>query len=55
MGAPTGLSSWDISFTHPGSGGPNYGPIPNVGTIWVRVRQTGGARTCATYTLNLGN
>jgi hypothetical protein len=52
----TGLLSWDVF----GGGDPTnksstYSATPSVGTVYVRIRQIGGARTCAQYTLSISN
>jgi hypothetical protein len=55
-GSPTGLLTWDIQGGgDPGAGTQPYSPTPSVGTVFVRVYQTGGARTCALYTLTATN
>jgi hypothetical protein len=56
-----GVVQWETTGggNPPGSsdkdGKNNYSPTPNVGTLWVRVYQVGGARTCAPYTLTFSN
>jgi hypothetical protein len=61
VGAPVGLASWDVfgggdtNGNGRNNGGAGYSATPNVDTVWVHVRQTGGARTCASYTLNISD
>lgn len=56
VASPVGLLTWDIfGGGDPGAGTQPYSPTPSVGTVFVRIYQTGGARTCAQGTLTATN
>jgi hypothetical protein len=46
-------NGWEV-FGGGASNGQTYSPTPSVGTLYIRVYQTGGARSCAQYTLSVG-
>jgi len=49
------LYEWETSYTNGDPIGNTYAPIGSVGTVYIHVKQTGGARTCNTYTLQIWN
>ncbi len=56
VSTPQGLLTWDIrGGGDPGAGTQPYSPTPSVGTVFVRIYQTGGTRTCAQWQITATN
>ena len=52
LGGGNGMTMWE-AFGGGAPTGQTYSPTPSVGQLYIRIYQTGGARTCAQYTLTV--